>query len=64
MEAAGIPTVKACHSRHLGIKTLEAGLPQGTALRNAWKHRLTAVQLGIAEADVTIIIIQAEPSSK
>lgn len=26
------------------------------ALRNAWKHHLTAVQSGIAEADVTVSI--------
>ena len=39
-----------------GSRRWRPGLPQGTALRNAWKHRLTAVQSGIAEADVTIII--------
>jgi hypothetical protein len=39
----------------------EPGLSQGMALRNAWKHRLTAVQSGIAEADVTVNIAKVSP---
>lgn len=31
------------------------------ALRNAWEHRLTAVQPGIAEADVTVSIPKVRP---
>ena len=41
----------------------ETGDVQGMALRNAWKHRLTAVQSGIAEADITVSIPQVRPPS-
>lgn len=54
-------TVKAATAALWGSRRWRPGLPQGMALGNAWKHRLTAVQSGIAEVDVTVH--ECKPSS-